>query len=148
MLIIGITTLLVALYTGLVVGTYKKFRQNGINFIGKAKLVFPFIPISLIFLHLFWAITSLFKSNKQSIYLFKMVLFKYPVVVGMIIELMLENAALRISENDKIVKMKRKTNRKKAIRKKKSIELRDMPQYSSQKKIYHAYKSLVSSSAV
>jgi hypothetical protein len=131
MLLTGILALLVVFYLGLVSGSRKKLHNNGIYLNGKAKRLFPLVPLVIIGFHVLWAFKHLFKNPRFSLHLLKLAFLKYPLVLGLFIELALEEVAFNLSQDKTIVKVKRKKSVRNAVHKKGSVKLDDLERKKS-----------------
>ncbi|MGG3920701.1 hypothetical protein ABEV41_01905 [Geobacillus thermodenitrificans] len=147
MLLIGIPALAVAFYFAIVVGTYEKLNKNGIYLKGKAKLLFPLVPLVIFVFHLAWSVKCLTTDPKSSIRILKLVLFDYPIVIGMLIELILEKTAFELSKDERIVNIKKKKSFKKAVRKSKALDFSDMPPHQSKTIVKEYVHSVLSYTA-
>src|SRR5699024_9055040 len=127
MLLIGIPVVLVVIYISLVIGSYKKLNQNGIYLKGKAKLVFPLVPLVIVVFHLIWSLKSVFKNPRLSFQIIKLITLKYPLVLGLMIELMLEKIALELSEQDNIIRLRKRKSLRRAVRNSPNFNLSGIP---------------------
>lgn len=93
MFIIYILTLFLVVYSSIVAATYKKFQRNGIGFNIKYKLLLSMLPLYLVYLHSKIARKIYKEDKKKAVKVFVVVVTKYPIIVGGIIELLLESAA-------------------------------------------------------
>lgn len=123
MLLMGVPFIAVVMYAGLVVGTYKKIDQSGVRLIGKSKAIYLVIPLAVFIIHFGWAIINLTRNVRYSLHILKLVIFEYPLVIGMMIEVFLETFAYKLSENEQIVKSKKKKYRNKVVRKNKNLDI-------------------------
>lgn len=123
MLLSGVPFIAVVMYVGLIVGTHKKIAQNGIRLIGKSKSIYLIAPLAIFIIHFVWAVINLTKDAKYSMHILKLVIFEYPLVLGLMIEVFLETFAYKLSENEQIVKSKKKKYRNKVVRKSKNLDI-------------------------
>lgn len=142
MLLIGIPALIGVLYIGLVSGSYKKLNKNGIYLKGKAKFLFPIVPLAIIGFHLGWSLKNLIKNPKFSLHVLELGFLKYPVVLGLLIELILEKVAFELSSNKKIVRIQKRKSLKKAVRKSNALDFSSMKPDQS-KNIVREYQNSV-----
>jgi hypothetical protein len=142
MLLIGIPVLLIVFYIGMVSGSYKKLNDNGIFLKGKAKLVFPILPLAIIIFHLVWSIKNIFRNPKLSLQVLELTFLKYPILLGVLIELILENVALELSSDKKIVSIQKRKSIKKAVQKSNALDFSDMRKNNS-KKFVRDYQNTV-----
>ncbi|MDV2683817.1 hypothetical protein RYX56_05775 [Alkalihalophilus lindianensis] len=143
LLSIAIPTLMTACYIGLVVGTYKKLQNNNIHLIGRAKYFSLFFPLALFLYHFIWAVNSFSKSPKKALSIMGIFILKYPVAVGLLIELMLEDIAHQISNDAEVAKVRKKRAINKQVDKRKLTDISDVP-----KSIFEEYKTTLRTYAV
>lgn len=94
MLTIVIITL-ISVYLSLVIGTVKKFETNGIDFSFFAKILSFLLPGAILIFHLKMAVDNLRNDKHISLELIKMGTLNYPVAVGVLVEVALEQFAHR-----------------------------------------------------
>lgn len=93
MLILYILTFFFVIYSGIVKATYMKFNNNDIGLNTKYKFLIALLPLYLMFLHAKIAMKLYRVDKKRAKLVFVMVFTKYPVLLGCIIELILESMA-------------------------------------------------------
>ncbi|MFB1098160.1 hypothetical protein [Terribacillus sp. JSM ZJ617] len=140
-ILIGLAILLFVVFAGLVSGTRQKFESSGIDITGSAKWFFFIIPLDIIYIHLRLAFKSLKKDKGFAMYMFKLILFKYPIAVGVLIELMLEDMAFELSENERIARLRKRRDRVRVIRgEKHDMSLSDVTKEENSEKLIEVYK--------
>lgn len=147
MLLIGVPAVIVVIYMSIVIGSYKKLNNNGIYLKGKAKAFFPFVPSIIFVIHIAWSIKSITKNPRFSWHIIKLILFKYPLVLGLMIELMLESIAFDLSEQDNIIRLKKRKSLKDAVRKSSNYNLSDIPRKQT-KTLLNDYKDTISAATL
>lgn len=93
MKILIIFTVFFVLYSAIVRATYLKFKNNGIGFNVKYKFLVILLPALIFFLHLKLAIRFFKHDKKKSLFVLKIAIVKYPVILGNLIEVILESMA-------------------------------------------------------
>ncbi|WP_345242517.1 hypothetical protein [Pontibacillus salipaludis] len=122
MLVQGSALLLIVLYSGLVVGTYKKLRSDQILFPKRVILILPFMIFAL---HTTWFLTQIFKDRKKAFVVLELGFLKYPMVIGLLAEVYKENLARTIGESSKM-RIKKQRQRKREITKRIEKAQQDM----------------------
>lgn len=89
--ILGIT--LIGIYLSLVIGSAIKFADNGIQLTFVSKILLLFLPLILFSLHVKMAIENIHKNNKMAAEIILMATLRYPLALGLLIEVMLERSA-------------------------------------------------------
>ncbi|PAE87653.1 hypothetical protein [Shouchella clausii] len=87
MLIIGMMSLIVAIYIGLILGISEKFKNNRIRLTGGSKLMIPLLPVILFFLHC-KIFAGRIRNNhyRLAFGVIKFYMTKFPILVGIIIQ--------------------------------------------------------------
>lgn len=93
MVILYILTFFLVVYSSIVKATYMKFNNNNIGLNTKYKFLIALLPLYLVFLHTKIALKIYRVDKKRAKLIFITVFTKYPVLLGCIIELILESMA-------------------------------------------------------
>ncbi|WEG14166.1 hypothetical protein PU629_07315 [Pullulanibacillus sp. KACC 23026] len=132
MILFGLIYLVIVLYASLAYGTYLKFKKNGINPVGHTKITVFFFPALLFCIHLFIAITFLFKKPTYSLFIMKKILFNYPELIGVFIEVILEKKATEFAQEHLHEKLTTNKKIRKVATKTKALNLDDLDPSPSQ----------------
>lgn len=146
MVFYGVLYLLVVLYISLTYGTYLKFKKNKLKPKGAGKIFVFALPVILTILHFGWAIINLRKDYKFSLFLIKSLIFKYPEIVGIVIEVMLEKLAFKFVQEHSNVKLTQNKKIKKVAEKTNALDLDDVDRGISSQ-FFKRYKSVILSTA-
>lgn len=123
--ILAFTSILVMVYLGLVIGTYEKYTANRIKFTTNSKFIIPLLPIRIIFAHIRWSMKYFRKNDKNMAFIIlKMGTIKYPLALGLIIELQLEQIAYEYATSIRPKKVGKKLAR---IRERKNHPVTEFP---------------------
>lgn len=109
-----------AIYSAVVRATHLKFKNNGIGFNFKYKLLVVLLPLLILLVHFKLALKFFPSDKKRSLQIVAIAFVKYPIILGNLIEVILESMAeCRVFGSSKYLKMKNK----KQVEKKNKINL-------------------------
>lgn len=87
---------LIIVYFSLGFATYKKFEENGIKLKKRGKILMYFLPIIIFSLHTILAIKTVSENKTLALEIFKLGSIKYPIAIGILIEVTLEKFAQKV----------------------------------------------------
>ncbi|MGE7607656.1 hypothetical protein ACQKML_13695 [Peribacillus frigoritolerans] len=125
-----VLSVFLVIYSSLVAGTYKKLKDNGFNTTGSAKMKIPLIPIFTFYMHIRFALRNYKKNRRNALLVLKMGILKYPVALGMLMEVMLEEHAEEICNNEKTAKSRKTKIVKSEVRKRKPLKVTNITKES------------------
>ena len=109
MTLIFILFIFFVVYSAIVRATYLKFRNNGIKFNLKYKFFVTFLPLFIFFVHLKLAAKEFQQDKKKSGRIIIIAITKYPIILGNLIEVILESMAeCNVYGTSKFLKIKPK----------------------------------------
>lgn len=104
-LVIFIT--LFSAYVSLGIGTIKKFKENGIILSAPMKMFTLLLPLAIFILHIKMALEVFKEDGQRALEIMKMATVHYPIAVGILIEITLENFAHKTVFGDSLTHIKR-----------------------------------------
>lgn len=103
-----IGTMFLVVYSGVLWATYLKFSYNGIKLNVKYKAYLSVLPIFILYMHIRLAARFFKDDKKKSILVLLFAFTKYPILIGNLIEILLENMAeCYVFGNSRLLKIKK-----------------------------------------
>lgn len=131
--------MIMVIYSGVLWATYLKFSYNGIKLNLKYKVYMSILPLFILYMHIRLA-TRFFKTDKRkSMRVLLYAFTKYPLIVGNLIEILLENMAeCYVFGDSRLLKLKKVTivSDKESSFKDTILGLKDMFKYFKKGSVY------------
>jgi cytochrome c biogenesis factor len=137
MIFLYLMTMLVVVYSSLVVSSHTKFNNKGIGLDLKHRFLLIFLPLFIVYIHA-RAAKKVFKSDKKkACKIMEISILKYPVMLGSFIELLKENMAeCSVFGNSRLVSLKKSKGKLPVQKHKTVIDLKEIISYIRNIKIY------------
>lgn len=91
MIYILLGTMFIVIYLGLIWATILKFNYNGLKLNLRCKMLLSLSPIYISYKNLVITTKMINKDRSNSLKVISKMLTKYPIIIGLFIEIMLEN---------------------------------------------------------